>query len=71
MCQSGHCSTDPHSVHKMFVSSQSPNFLYVSLPSDLVTKSSLDRQISLGVWKNFQLKSGDLTKNGVSNDSSL
>ena len=45
-------------------------FLYVSLPSYLVT-ISFDRQISLGVWKNFQLKSGDLTKNGVSNDSSL
>ena len=45
--------------------------LCVSLPSYLVTISSLDRQISLGIWKNFQLKSGDLTKNGVSNDSSL
>ena len=48
MCESGHCSTDPHSVHKMFVSSHSPNFFYVSLSSYLVSISSLDRQISLG-----------------------
>ena len=72
MCESGHCCTDPHSVHKMFVSSCAPKYCVFKSPKSFcINKFTRGRNKFGQILKHFQLKSGDLTKNGVSKDSSL